>query len=314
MRVFNSVCHTVRNASVFHIPTKKKNRIVQVDLTSSCDLSCSNCTRALAQLRKPDMTPTQFEQAVLASKNWIIRENGVLSLFGGNPITSKYFEECCAILAAHLPERNRGLWTNNLLKKGHIAARYFSKDSIFNFNVHQDKEAANKFREFFPGVPIYGEDRASMHASIFIASGEFLPMEEVWEKVEHCTYDIEWSAIIVQEAPDWTITGGYSCEIASTHARVNGVALGVPIEPGWLDLMEKDFQHQYEFACQRCSGCLNLKGTPDLGEGAIDQFSKTNAHIAEKSWAKNRLTHVFSEIPENGGFVPIDYLRLWGKP
>lgn len=295
------------------IPTKKKNRIIQVDVTSVCDKDCSNCTRALAQIKKPDMTPEQFEQAVLASKDWILRENGVLSLFGGNPLASKHFENYCEILSAHLPLRNRGLWTNNLLGKGEIAAKYFHpRLSVFNFNAHCDQVAVEKFKKYFPGVPVYGADRQSMHASIFVAAQDFFPEEEIWRRVEKCTYDIEWSAIIVQEAPGWDTLGGYSCEIASTHARVNGVALGTPVETGWLDRLEDSFRHQYEFACPRCSGCLGLEGTPDLGDNARDQFSPSNAHLAEKSWNKHRKTEVVDSLPGDG-FVPIDYLRLWNR-
>lgn len=291
------------------VPTRKTNRIVQIDVTSRCDKACANCTRALAQIRKPDMTPDQFESAVKASFNWIIRERGVLSIFGGNAAISPHFEEYCRILSDYLPEKNRGLWINNLLGKGAIARKYFGPESTYNFNVHQDHEAAKQFREFFPFAKVWGENRRSMHASLFVASQDFMEEEEIWKAVERCTYDIEWSAIVVQEAPDWTSLGGYSCEIASTHARVNGVALGIPVTEGWLDCKLNDVRHQYEFACRRCSGAMNLKAVPDLGEGAVDQFSSSNAHLVQLNISKTR-PHEIVEHAELNDHSAIDYMRL----
>lgn len=293
----------------FRIPTRKLGRIVQVEITTKCDKACANCTRALAQVSKPDMTPKQFEQAVLASKDWIIRERGTLAAFGGNPCASACFDEICAIIREHLPEENRGLWTNNFLGKGKVISETFTKKGVYNFNCHQDQKAADEILEVFPWATVHGRDRASLHASIFIASQDFLNEEGIWKAVSKCTYDIEWSAIVIQEAPDWGSLGGYSCEIAATHARTNRKALGVPVEPGWLDLKEKDFEHQYDFACRRCGGCLNLDGVQDIGGNWRDQFSETNLNVLAMTKSRTRPTEVVKTLPATGS-TPIDYLRL----
>lgn len=288
------------------VPTKKKNRIVQIDVTSLCDKACSNCTRALAQLRKPDMSPEQFEQAVEASHEWIKRENGTLAIFGGNPCVSKNFETYCEILSKYLPPKNRGLWTNNLVGKGNIARKFFDRSSTFNFNVHEDKQAAKEISQTFPWAKIHGVNKASEHATLFAASSEFVDDDQLWQLVQQCSYDIHWSAIIVQEAPDWSTIGGYSCEIASTHARVNGVAHGVPVVPGWLDCELSEVEHQYRFACPKCSGCLNLKGIPDSAK--IDQFSVSNADLVQLNWAKTRQHQIVTDI-ERSDHLPVSYLR-----
>jgi len=288
------------------IPTKKKNRIVQIDVTSLCDKACSNCTRALAQIRKQDMTPEQFEQAVDSSFEWVLRENGTLAIFGGNPCVSKNFEAYCEILAKYLPPKNRGLWTNNLLGKGHIARRFLDRSSTFNFNVHEDKNAAAEIRRTFPWAAVHGVSKASQHATLFAAASDFVPEEELWSLVEKCSYDIHWSAIIVQEVPDWQSLGGYSCEIASTHARVNGVAAGIPIAKGWLDCTIEQVEHQYKFACPKCSGCLNLKGIPDKAK--VDQFSETNLHLVQLNWAKSRQHQIVDQL-EKSGHLAVTYLK-----
>lgn len=291
------------------VPTKKNGRIVQIDVTSRCDKACANCTRALAQISKPDMTPEQFDVAVAASFRWIVRENGILSIFGGNAAVSKHFEEYCRILAQYLPEKNRGLWINNLLGKGEIARRYFGPASTYNFNVHMDQKAAAEIKSFFPWAKIWGTEKRSMHASLFVASQDFLTEEQIWSAVDRCTYDIEWSAIIVQEAPDWIALGGYSCEIASTHARVNGKALGIPVQDGWLDCQINDVRHQYEFACRRCSGAMNLKAVPDLGKDAVDQFSETNAHLVSLNISKSRPHQIVTKMDADI-HAAIDYMRI----
>lgn len=288
------------------IPTLKINRIVQIDVTSRCDKACSNCTRGLAQIKKPDMTLAQFEEAVKSSYEWVIREKGVLSLFGGNPCVSKNFEEYCRILAEYLPPVNRGLWTNHLLGKGAIARRCFTEESSYNFNVHEDESAAAEMREWFPWVKVFGEKKSSKHASIFVGASEFVSSETLWDRVSRCSYDIYWSAIIVQEAPEWNSIGGYSCEIASTHARVNGKALGVPITPGWLDSSLSVFEKQYRFACPKCSGCLNLEGIEDNLE--IDQFSPGNAQLIQLNWAKTRRGEIVTS-PQRADSLPVTYLK-----
>lgn len=288
-----------------HPPTKKRFRIVQIDVTRRCDLACSNCTRALEQHTRPDMTPEQFEQAVVACAPWVIRESGVLSLFGGNPCASPSFERYCEILARHVPIQHRGLWTNNLLNKGEIAANYYCpKRSTFNFNAHCSSSAVARFKRYFPGVPVFGADRPSKHATIFAAPVDFGISEAgAMQAAENCHYDREWSAIVVQEAPDWSRLGGYSCEIASTHARVAGKALGVEVVDGWLDLLE-EFTPQYKWACTRCSGALNLKGQEDhLGR---DEYSPMHAE-AFQAGTRNKARLVQLNEIHPGQSIPIHY-------
>ena len=289
-----------------HPPTKKQNRIIQIDVTSKCDLACSCCTRGLAWHRKPDMTLEQFEQAVIACKDWVVRENGLLSIFGGNPCVSKLFPRYCEILADHVPEANRGFWTNNLNGHGAVARKYFTRHVYCN--VHASAKHAAELSREVPFASIYGDEKPSKHASVFVASRDFVSEEEMWRLVEDCDYDIRWSAMVIQEAPDWQTLGGYSCEIASSHARLAGLSLGVPVVPGWLDLQEKDFHHQYNWACRRCGGCLKLKGIDDSDER--DQVSESNKHLVKMTVSRNRRVDVVENLQDIGQAPdPTDYLK-----
>jgi hypothetical protein len=292
------------------IPTKKLNRIVQIDVTSRCDLDCSNCTRALAQHRKPDMSAEQFEQSVVACREWILRENGVLAIFGGNPCVAKLFPTYAQILADNLPPANRGLWTNNIFGQGELIRRCFPPGSYFNFVAHGQLKAAEEMMREIPYARVHGAQRGSDHASIFVAAADFVKDEaELWHLVDQCDYDIKWSAIVMQEAPDWEKLGGYSCEIAGAHARVNGKALGVEIKPGWLDLLEDSFRHQYDFACRRCGGCLKLSGIADLP--AVDQYSRTNEQLVGLTISRKRKLEKVTSLNGAGATAdPTDYLHL----
>ena len=290
------------------IPNKKTHRIIQIEVTTVCDLDCFHCTRALAQTPKLHMPIDLFEQAVIACKDWILRENGTLALFGGNACLWKNFDQGCEILAKHIPARNRGLWTNNIFQKGELIRKTFTKESMFNLVAHGKPAAYDQMKKEIPYAAVHSRDKGTSHASIFVAPQDFISDEEIWKRQEKCTYDIEWSAIVMLEAPDYTTLGGYSCEIAGTHARVNGKALGVPIVNGWLDGELDKFRHQYEYACPKCSGLLNLDGVPDLGEGGRDQFSKSNAHIVPLTISKKRPIEIVDSIPSHDHRPPIQYI------
>lgn len=295
-----------------HCPTTKKNRILQVDITSRCDLQCGNCTRALAQHKKPDMTPEQFQTVVDVCKDWVLREQApgrrsVLSLWGGNPTCSVYFKEICEILSANLPEENRAIFTNNLNGRGDVVRDNFGPKSYVHVVLHGNKRAADEFRRELPWTTLHGEQAYSKHASIFVAARDFLSEDELWPAVEKCSYDINWSAAIMQEPPDWTKLGLYSCELAGSHARINGKALGVPLTLGCLDLQINAFRHQYDFACRRCGGCLNLQGVDDVEKR--DQYSKTNEAIAAMTISKKRTLELIETMPERIE-SPVDYLRM----
>ena len=290
------------------IPTKKTHRIIQIEVTTVCDLDCNHCTRALAQTPKLHMPIDLFEKAIIACKDWIIRENGTLALFGGNPCLWKHFNEGCKILRQHLPTKNMGLWTNNIFEKGAVIREYFARDSMFNLIAHGKPEAYDKMVKEIPWGRVHSRDKGTFHASIFVAPKDFISEDEIWERQAKCTYDIEWSAIVMLEAPDYKTIGGYSCEIAGTHARVNGKALGIPIEAGWLDRGLEDFQHQYKFACPNCSGLLNLDGVLDLDHETGEQFSKSNEHLVALTVSKTRKASMVESIPSNDHRKPIQYI------
>lgn len=296
-----------------HSPLLKKNRIVQVETTTRCCETCSHCTRALAQSPRLDMPLDLFEQAVIACKDWIIRERGTLALFGGNATLWPHFDEGCAILARHLPPERMGLWTNSLHGKGEVVRKYLGSRAMYNVVVHGRKAAADEFRRELPWVRVHGDTPLegggfASHASLFIASQDVLPdRDAIWKAVDHCYYDINWSAIVMLQPPQYQTLGGFSCEIAGTHARVNGMPLGVEVKPGWLDLPLDAFRHQYEYACPRCGGCLNLEGVPDVGSGQRDQFSRSNAHVAQLTWSKRREIEMV-ETAQANVHRPTDYL------
>lgn len=153
-------------------PTAYGKGVIQIILTSQCNLACYNCTQC-SQLQRPAwyMTPEQFEQAVLSLKNYW----GVIGVFGGNPAMSKHFVECCAILRKHWPKERSGLWCNDLLtaEKGQAARQTFNP-AVSNLNCHMSKEAYTRFKAWWPESSPFGHDRDSRHSPPFVAMKDVL--------------------------------------------------------------------------------------------------------------------------------------------
>jgi hypothetical protein len=240
-----------------------QNRIMQIEVTRKCDLSCSNCTRLLPYRKDTwEMSLDVFRQAVWSLDGWAER-GGIVAMFGGNPCTHSRFPELCAILSDLVPPENRGLWSNNLMKHGAVAAETF-REGVLNLNAHGIARAAAGIEAYFPARLIAGSDKnASWHAAILADYRDLgLSMAEWVEKREQCDINQKWSGIIQEfdGAPY-----GYFCEIAGAMDGVTGDRNGVLARPGWWSETIDGFGHQIKNCCDRgCGVPLKLKGHKDL--------------------------------------------------
>lgn len=237
-----------------------KNDIIQIFITHKCSVfSCSNCTQLLP-FRKDtaEMSLECFEKAVKSLDGF----PGVASLFGGDPTCHSRFDEICHMFVKLRPKpEQRGFWCNDVLRHGQIAADTFSK-SRTNFNVHGDKKAADRFREFFPHSPIYGESGRNHHGQILGFYKDYgIPESEWIEKRETCDINQNWSALIREVDGEPYV---YFCEVAASIDGVRGVNHGIKAEPGWWQWPIERFQDQIANCCD--NGCivpLKLQGHED---------------------------------------------------
>lgn len=278
-------------------PSRRRPRIwhggvCQIMVTRACDLACYGCTAGSNLAHRPAvMTPDQFGQAVDSLDGYF----GVVGVFGGNPCTSRYFEDYCRILRAKVPFARRGLWTNNLMGKGAIARVTFNP-ATSNVNVHQCREAYEEVRRDWPEAldarpqhTTLGLTEDSRHGTPWVSPTDLgVPEDERWRLIGGCEINAHWSAIV-------TLVRGelraFLCEIqghmAALHADNPDWAgtgqpmpdVGLPVEPGWWRRPLEDFADQVRTCCHHCS--IPLKRPGQLANGGDrEEFSPTHEWIA----------------------------------
>lgn len=239
------------------------NRIIQVTITRKCDVhDCSNCTQLLPFRKdEKEMSLECIEKALIYLQGW----EGVIACFGGNPCSHSRFEEVCRLWEKHVPDqRQRGLWTNNLLRHGAIARQTFWPNGMFNLNVHGNEQAAADMRRWLPGKEIWGAGERVRHGSMLRAWQDHSLTEEQWVELrEKCPINQNWSAAVYEREGEPHL---YFCEVAGA---LDGIRQppenhGVKMEPGCAFWTMEKFQGQIAGCCDR--GC----GVPLQGLGHFD--------------------------------------------
>lgn len=263
-------------------PWKPAQGVIQILVTSSCDLACHNCTQA-SNVRRPHwaMTPTQFETAVQSLAGYF----GTVGVFGGNPALSKHFPAYCEILSRHFPKKQRGLWCNHPRGHGAVMRETFNP-GVSNLNVHRSQEAYAEFKRDWPESNPFGltEQDEGRHAPVFVSMRQMdrLRMpdgreventeENRWELISTCDLNRHWSAGIGVVCDSVL---GYFCEIAMAQAILTSdPSTGAPVEPGWWRRPMSAFAEQ---ARRHCHGC----GVPLRGYG---QRSTAPLGVSQVSW------------------------------
>lgn len=254
--------------------------VIQIKITTYCDLDCRACTAAVGLLKKHKaqwhMTPDQFRAAVRSLKGF----PGMIGIFGGNPCISPHFEEICAIFREEVPDiTRRGLWSNRLFGHGETCRQTFYGPHS-NINVHRNTQAFEEIRRDWPEAKPFGERHRSWHGSWWTAMSDLIPDEaERWKLIENCYVNQTWSAEITLIQNQLR---GFFCEFAATQAEFEALAgrpdLGLPIEPGWWNHNIQHYAEQVRKYCHACGAPLNPRKVEDLSKDAED-FTATHAPI-----------------------------------
>ena len=290
--------------------------IIQIWVTRSCDKACFGCTQGSNLAGKStDMTPEQFEAAVLALKGFW----GVYGVFGGNPAVSKNFETYCDILRKHVPKEQCGLWCNKLFGKGKVAAKTFNP-KVSNLNVHLDQEAFDEFKRDWPGSRPFGLKEESRHAPVYVAMqdvvdehGNHIPESEQWDKIANCDINQNWSSMICVFRGQLR---GFFCEIAGAQAMLHQHEpdypdTGVPVVEGWWQRPMVDFAEQVRTHCKACGVPLRGYGSLAQDESGIEQVSATHAGIykPKRVGREVQLVQLRSEVSEEALTRVTDYVQ-----
>lgn len=244
-------------------PTDKSNDTIQLIVTRRCDLhSCSNCTQLLP-FRKdvPSMSPDVFRKALRSLEGW----PGIYGVFGGNPCTHPQFADLMQILVEEVPEqRQRGLWSNNLMKHGALVRDVFYPHGRFNMNAHADETAAAAIDKWLPGKLIpESRSNPAWHGGILLDRRDYDIDEATWVDLrENCDINVNWSAAIAEHDGE---PYAYFCEVAAALDGVRGVNNGILATPGWWRWKMDRFQGQVANCCD--AGC----GVPLRTRGHLDR-------------------------------------------
>lgn len=248
--------------------------VIQIIITSACDLRCSNCTQMIAQQKKRFlMTVDNFRAAVRSLADY----HGVIGVFGGNPCLHPHFDDLCRVMAEEIPDRRRrGLWSNNI--HGHGAA-IRGTYGYFNLNGHHDEAAADEMRREVieplrgkPGVVqntlnVWGMGRDSMHAPVLVAIRDMIgkpggPKDEaeMWATIEECDVNRRWSGAITQLNGELR---AFFCEVAASFALLYDEDNGIPVTPRWWAKPIGEYDHQVNRWCPGCGVPLRMAGRRD---------------------------------------------------
>ena len=212
---------------------------VQIELTSACVLTCSNCTRFVGHQRKPFfLSGVEFRSAIDSLVGFVEGTNGIVGIMGGEPLLSPHFEEFCEYALERIPRERLGLWSTfpqKFVRYREVICRTFGNILL---NDHSRGDI--------------------LHAPLLQASEEFfrnpdgtVNSADLHLACEHCWVQESWSASINPK-------GAWFCEVAAALSDLFDGPQGWDVEPDWWKRSTKDFTAQREWACPKCSGALPL--------------------------------------------------------
>lgn len=285
-------------------PGKWRDGVIQIHVTRACDKACVHCTQASNLKGAVEfMPPSMFEQAVLSLKGYF----GVIGVFGGNPALHPQFEELCRIMREHVPFDQRGLWCNNpITQKKTEAMRATFNPRHSNLNVHQDRVAYERFRDWWPEANPVGLKHDSQHSPVYIKHDDYgIPETYSWSRIAECDINRHWSAMISMFRGELR---AWFCEIAGSISMLrqgdpSWPDTGMPVAPGWWQRGMGDFSDQVKQHCRQC-------GIPLRGQ-KVDANSGS-ANVVSSSWQghlpKQKGGSLVTQLTIGEGGNVVDYL------
>lgn len=291
-------------------PRYKVNRIIQIDVTNRCDLSCSNCTRNLKyHPERYDMSPETFRLACRVLNKAL--PMFVKGIFGGNPCIHPQFNLLCEIMREEIPDQSkRGLWTNHLRGNGEVVRATFYPDGYCNFNAHAVAGAVVEFDRWMPNKIIpESRSRKAWHSSVLVAIKDFVGTSELpdeaamWDRINNCDIDRDWSPCVIE------INGQpylYSCEVQAGFDLMYAENNGVLLTEESVNAGIETFKHQYERWCPNCGVAMKLKGHEDMDY--TDDISISHQQMVQLR-APYRKTVLHASLDVDRCTVATDYER-----
>jgi hypothetical protein len=222
---------------------------LQIEWTSRCVLSCSNCTHFSGSFYKhPELTFEQFKEIVDSLEGY----PNMIGAIGGDPVIHPEFERFCRYIRSKFPREQLGLWSTFPVSRAHLAPIICETFEHVILNDHK-----------MPGT---------LHAPILVGIEEMIPNDEdIWPIVDKCWLGNHWSPVV-------NTNGAFFCEVAGSMSQLFDGPKGWDLTPGWWKRTPKDYKEQMEEYCRKC-GCAvpfarRQSHTP--GQKDIDDISPKN--------------------------------------
>ena len=241
---------------------------IQIELTSACVLSCSNCTRFSGSHAKPFFISTEaFHEAIDSLVGFTQQTpQGIVGFMGGEPLLHSKFAEFCEYALSKIPRERLGLWTTfppafkryrEVIAKtfGNILLNDHSRDDILHAPVLMAAEDYFKMQcPICKGEGLKAQSPADTHKEKCWKCGGVGTVTndaDLFAATERCWIQESWSASINPK-------GAWFCEVAAALADLFDGPEGWKVEPDWWKRTTKDFAEQRDWACRKCGAALPI--------------------------------------------------------
>lgn len=229
----------------------KDAKIMLIELTNECILSCAYCSRNVRHVEKPFYLSTdKFIEALDSLQNW----KKIIALIGGEATLHPQFEEFCHIFAKKFPYRQRGLYTAGGKKFVQNKDLIDETFGWLNFNNHRND---------------------CNHQPNLIAPKDIIEDPDLRKKyIETCWLQHKWS-------PSIGPNGLFFCEAAQSYDEIFKSNKGHKVTVDWWKKDLSEFKDQVDHFCNKCSICLPFAGESD--QVVKEKISKSNLERLQKA-------------------------------
>jgi hypothetical protein len=229
---------------------------LQIEWTSRCVLSCSNCTHfSGSYYQHPELTFEQFKAIVDSLDGYLDQHpRGMIGAIGGDPLVHPEFERFCEYAQKKIPRTHHGLWSTFPKGKEHYAQTICDTFGHILLNDHT--------------IPVE-------HAPILVGISEVVPHDEdIWPIVDQCWLGNHWSPVV-------NTRGAFFCEVAGSMSQLFDGPAGWELTPGWWKRVPKDYTSQMEEYCRKCGCALPLarRRSHVAGQHDVDDISPKNLEL-----------------------------------
>lgn len=215
---------------------------IMIDVTNSCGMHCSNCTRMTAHARKLFyMSVQQFARALAAVQAFLTESEPdcegrpkLIGIIGGEPTEHPEFEKLCEIMAGMIPlKSDRGLWTGVDMEATPHRRLICDTFGYINHNPHVQE---------------------CRHQPVLVAIRDLITdHREMWNLIDRCWLQEKWSSAV-------TPKGFFFCEVAAAFDMIFDGPGGLSLHKGCWQHELNAYRQQIRRWCPRCG--IPVPGLP----------------------------------------------------